>query len=259
MAAFFRNLALFVLFIALWEAAIWLFSVPSYLLPKPRDIIAELYKKPDFFLKHGMITAGEVLLGLFFGIVVGCITALLMARFRTAKSLLEPLVIILATLPVFAIAPLLVIWFGYGIGSKVTMAALIIYFPLTIAFFDGLRRTDPNLLDLLRLYNAKPNQTLALIRLPAALPALATGIRTSTTVAPIGAIVGEWVGAAGGLGFIMLQSNARGQTDTLFAALFVLSLFAIVLRSIIGMVLDIFLPRYDDTHPSHRQWTDIND
>lgn len=251
------NLLLFAVFIAFWWFCVQIFDIPGYLLPAPPDVFSELLQRPDYFLSHGLLTGTEILAGLAAGIVAGSATALLMARFRTARSVLEPLVIVSATLPVFAIAPLLVIWFGFGMGSKVIMAALIIYFPLTIAFYDGLSRTDPNLIDMMRLYRATPDQTLQLIRLPAAVPALATGIRSAATVAPIGAIVGEWVGAAGGLGFIMLQANARGQTDSLFAALFVLAAMALALRSVIGIVLDSFLPRYDDTHPQHRQWKDL--
>jgi putative hydroxymethylpyrimidine transport system permease protein len=121
--------------------------------------------------------------------------------------------------------------------SKVVMAALIIFFPVAAAFHDGLRRTDPGLVDLATLYGARPSQMLALIRIPAALPALATGLRAAAAVAPIGAVVGEWVGASAGLGFVMTQANARMQTDLMFAALAILVVMALVLWAITDAAL----------------------
>jgi putative hydroxymethylpyrimidine transport system permease protein len=124
---------------------------------------------------------------------------------------------------------LLVLWLGYGMASKVAMAVLIIYFPITAAFYDGLRRADPEMLDLVRLLGASRFDTIRLIRLPAALPALASGLRVGASVAPIGAVVGEWVGSSGGLGYLMLHANARMQIDLMFAALLVLAAMALAL------------------------------
>lgn len=149
-----------------------------------------------------------------------------------------PLVVASQALPVFAIAPLLVLWFGLGLGSKIAMATLIIYFPVASALNDGLRRADGHLIDLARLYRATPWETLIHFRLPAALPSLATGLRVAATVAPIGAIVGEWVGASGGLGYVINQANARMQTDTVFAALFVLIIMVVLLRWLVDAILD---------------------
>ncbi|MCP5072846.1 MAG: ABC transporter permease subunit, partial [Rhodobacteraceae bacterium] len=144
-------------------------------------------------------------------------------------------------LPVFAIAPLLVIWFGLGLGSKIAMATLILYFPVASSLIDGLERTGHGLVDLGRLYGASQSQLLYLIRLPAALPSLASGLKVAATIAPIGAIVGEWVGSSRGLGFVILQGNARMQTDMVFAALFVLAIIAISVRALVSHLLDHFI------------------
>jgi putative hydroxymethylpyrimidine transport system permease protein len=151
---------------------------------------------------------------------------------------------------VFAIAPLLVLWFGYGMGSKVVMATLIIYFPVTAAFFDGLRRTEPGWLDLARTMGGSRWAMLRHIRIPAALPALASGIRVATAVAPIGAVVGEWVGSSRGLGYLMLHANARMQVDLMFAALFTLALFAVTLYFAVDAMLRRALPWQADTAPA---------
>ncbi len=124
-----------------------------------------------------------------------------------------PVVVTTQTLPVFAIAPILVIWFGFGIGSKIVMASLIIFFPVASSFYDGLKQTSRTRLDLGRSWGASRSQLLRFMRIPAAMPSLMSGLKVAATIAPIGAIVGEWAGAAGGLGFVMLQANARTQTD----------------------------------------------
>ena len=141
-------------------------------------------------------------------------------------------------IPVFALAPILALWLGYGMVSKVAMATLIIYFPVTAAFFDGLRRTEPGWLDLARTMGAGGFATYSQIRIPAALPALSSGLRVATSVAPIGAVVGEWVGGArGGLGYLMLHANARLQIDVMFAALLVLAVFAVTLYVVVDRLL----------------------
>ena len=134
-----------------------------------------------------------------------------------------PLLVVSQALPVFALAPLLVLWLGYGMASKVAMAVLIIYFPVTAAFFDGLRRTEPGWLELARTMNATRWASCGTSGCPAALPALASGLRVAAAVAPIGAVVGEWVGSSAGLGYLMLHANARMQVDLMFAALLVLA------------------------------------
>ena len=153
-----------------------------------------------------------------------------------------PILVISQAIPVFALAPVLVLWLGYGLASKVAMATLIIYFPVTAAFFDGLRRTEPGWLDLARTMGGGRMSILRHVQVPAALPALSSGIRVATAVAPIGAIVGEWVGSSAGLGYLMLQANARMQVDVMFAALFILAIFAVSLYTAVDAGLRRALP-----------------
>ena len=131
-------------------------------------------------------------------------------------------------LPVFALAPVLTLWLGYGLFSKVAMATLIIYFPVTAAFYDGLRATEPGWVDFARTVGATPRSVLRHIRIPAALPAFGSGLRVAAAVAPIGAVVGEWVGSSAGLGYLMLHANGRMQIDLMFAALAVLAIIGLV-------------------------------
>ena len=145
---------------------------------------------------HALFTVTEILGGLALGVVLGAATALTLSYFRPARRWLMPVLVFSQAIPVFALAPLLVLWMGYGMASKIAMATLIIFFPVTSAFFDGLRRTEPGWLDLAQTMGGSRWSTLLHIRLPAALPAFASGLRVATAVAPIGAVVGEWVGAS---------------------------------------------------------------
>jgi putative hydroxymethylpyrimidine transport system permease protein len=193
-------------------------------------------------LSHAGITLAEILLGLLLGSLLGVASALIIVWFRPARHWLMPILVVSQAIPVFALAPILVLWLGYGLASKVAMAMLIIYFPVTTAFFDGLRRTEPGWLDLARTMGGSRMRTLRYIRIPAALPALTSGLRVATAVAPIGAVVGEWVGSSGGLGYLMLQANARMQIDLMFAALFVLAVFAVSLYFTIDWALRRAIP-----------------
>ncbi|SON57124.1 putative aliphatic sulfonates transport permease protein SsuC [Hartmannibacter diazotrophicus] len=221
---------------AVWQAVIVIFAPPPFMLPPPLRVVTMLVERFGFLGGQAAITFLEILLGLVFGILLGTVTGLVVGGIPSVARVLTPILVVSQTLPVFAIAPLLVLWFGFGLASKVVMATIIIYFPITSAFADGLRRTDPGLLDLAHLWRASRWQTLALIMVPAALPALVSGIRVAAVFAPIGAVVGEWVGASQGLGFVMLQSNARMQTDTLFAALVMLAVVTLALRIVVDQV-----------------------
>lgn len=216
--------------LALWQLVVSALSLPRFMLPGPIEVMSTLLNQFEYFAFHASITAVETLLGLLLGIVGGVLLALVMGLFKIAKRFVMPILIVSQALPVFAIAPLLVLWFGYGMASKVVMASLIIFFPVTSYFFDGIRRTEPSLVDLGRLYEASRVQILFQIRVPHALPSLSSGLRVSAVFAPIGAIVGEWVGSSAGLGFIMLHANARMQTESVFAALLFLGTMALVLR-----------------------------
>jgi len=168
------------------------------------------------------------------GAILGAGTSLYLMVSPTARRLLLPLMVFSQTVPVFALAPLLTLWLGYGIGSKIAMTLLIIYFPVASTFYDGLRNTPDGFLDLAATMNATPLRTLFQIRVPAALPALASGLKLAAVYAPIGAVIGEWVGASRGLGYLMLLANGRVKIDLMFAALFVLAALTILLHTAVS-------------------------
>lgn len=212
-----------------WQAAVSLTGVPAFILPGPGRVATALAGQVDLLAYHAIVTLAEIAGGLVIGVAVGIVSGLVLASFASARRWMLPLLVVSQALPVFALAPLLTLWLGYGMASKIAMAVLIIYFPVTAAFYDGLRRTDPVWTDLALTMSATSAAILRHIRVPAAMPAFASGVRIAASVAPIGAVVGEWVGSSRGLGFLMLHANGRMQVDLMFAALAVLAVMALAL------------------------------
>ncbi len=220
-------------FLATWWIAVALFAPPVWLLPGPDRVARAFAANLPLLLDNGLVTAREIVLGLVCGVVFGVAAAIVMALVPWTARLVLPAIVVIQTLPVFAVAPLLVLWFGFGLASKIVMATLVIFFPVTASLHDGLARLDPGLVDLARVHGASRLDTFRYLRLPSAVPALISGLKMAATVAPIGAIVGEWVGASHGLGLMMMHANARLQTDVMFAALVLLALFAVGLRALV--------------------------
>jgi putative hydroxymethylpyrimidine transport system permease protein len=224
-----RPLLVLLVLLLAWQLFVWVSAIPPFLLPGPLAVLETLVARWPSLLRHAGVTLSEILLGLGCGLLLGTASALALSAVAPLRRWLLPVLVVSQAIPVFALAPLLVLWFGYGLWSKVAMATLIIYFPVTAAFYDGLRRSDPGWLDLARSMDAGRWRTFRHIRIPAAMPAFFSGLRVATAVAPIVAVVGEWVGSSAGLGHLMLNANARMQIDLVFAALVVLALIAVSL------------------------------
>ncbi len=232
-----RGLITFAVFIVLWWAVTAFLPVPLYMLPTPQSVALVLATQSSFLAQNTGVTLAEILLGLLFGTILGAFASLMMAVFPKLQRWLMPMLVISQAIPVFALAPLMVLWFGFGMVSKVLVTMLVIFFPVTAALADGLRQTKPGWLDLAATMNATRLGVLWRVRVPAALPAFASGLRVATALAPIGAIIGEWVGASSGLGYVMINANARIETDVMFAALFVLCVIAVVLFAVVDRLL----------------------
>jgi putative hydroxymethylpyrimidine transport system permease protein len=224
--------------IGLWQAIVTLTGVPHFILPAPLTVLNTLIGSRELIAQHALVTMTEVVIGLIAGSALGFATALHLMSSPTASRLLMPVMVFSQSVPVFALAPVLTLWLGYGIWSKIVMTILIIYFPVTSNFLDGLRRTEPGYLDLARTMQAVPRHVLWRIRVPAALPAFGSGLKLAAVYAPIGAVIGEWVGASNGLGYLMLLANGRMKIDLMFAALFVLAAFTIAIHSLVSMLAD---------------------
>ncbi len=229
--------------ILLWHLLVVMTGLPPFILPGPMRVAAALTGNIELIGHHALVTIAEVLLGLGLGSLLGAMTAIGLAISPMARTLLRPMMVISQALPVFALAPLLTLWLGYGLWPKVIMALLIIYFPVTSAFFDGLMATPRGMLDLARVMNGQPWRIMAHIQIPAGLPGLASGLKLAAVYAPIGAIIGEWVGASQGLGYLMLLANGRAKTDLMFAALIVIVIITLSLHASVDRLCRVLARR----------------
>ena len=228
------SLILVAVILGVWEGATRLMAIPVFILPPPSTILITAVARAPLILPHAAITFGEIALG----IVLALCTAIPLATLMFAKPALEkalsPFLVASQAIPVFALAPLLVVWLGYGMASKVFMAWIIIFFPITVSLLSGLKNCDPEYRVLFRLMGASFYDTFLLLYWPWALPQFFAGLRVGVSVATIGAVIGEWVGAQQGLGFLMIQSNARLQVDLVFAAILWLSAMGLGMWTLVG-------------------------
>lgn len=230
--------------IAAWQLVVLLTGVQSFILPPPLKVAKALWTSREVIAENAWVTFTEVMLGMIIGSILGIVTAINLATSWTARAVLRPILTFFQAFPVFALAPILALWFGFGILPKVIMAVLIIYFPVASAFFDGLMKTPLGYLDLAKVTGATPLRTLWHVRFKAALPSLGSGLRLGAVYAPIGAVIGEWVGGSKGLGYLMLLANGRVKTDLLFATVIVLAVLTVCLH----MVVDVVARRLSKDH-----------
>tara|TARA_R110002049_G_scaffold188402_2_gene356816 strand:- start:27956 stop:28705 length:750 start_codon:yes stop_codon:yes gene_type:complete len=220
--------------LTLWQSIVMLTGAPPFILPSPWRVAQAAYHSRAVIAENAWVTAIEVILGLILGTVLGAVTAIQLALSKTAERLMLPILVFTQAVPVFALAPMLTLWFGYGMGSKIVMAVLIIYFPVTSAFHDGLTRLDPGYRDLSVAMRGDRLRFMWHIQIPHALPSLGSGLKLAAVYAPIGAVIGEWVGASRGLGYLMLLANGRAKIDLMFASLIVLAVMTVLLHLAVG-------------------------
>lgn len=225
--------ALFFL-IALWEAVRRGFALPRIILPSPLDVLFASSQKAGYILGHLRFTLGEASAGFALGAVAGVLLAFIFVRFAALRRALYPLALALKSTPLIALAPLLVLWLGSGAASKVAMSAILCFFPILVGTYDGLREVDPALIDLLRVYGATPNQLLLKVRLPAALPQVLSGGRVAVPLAVVGAVIGEYLSATRGIGYIIANAGYHLDTALVFAAI---AAIAIASLSMFGLVV----------------------
>lgn len=218
----------------LWEVLVRVMHVPAYILPPPSAIGICAVTKAPLIWPHALATALEIVLGIVLALVTSIPLAIFMFARPGIEKGLSPFLVASQAVPVFALAPLLVIWLGYGIWSKVFMAWVIIFFPITVSLLSGLKSCDPDFRMLFTLMGAGFWMKLRLLYWPWALPQFFSGLKVGVTVATIGAVIGEWVGAQKGLGYLMIQSNARLNTDLVFASILWLSAMGLGLWALVG-------------------------
>lgn len=251
-AAPMRALLALAVALVIWQAVVWMTGVPRFILPGPLRVGEALWTNAALLFDHARFTVINLLIGVAAGVALGMTTALHLALSPSARLMLRPMLVFAQAVPVFALAPVLTLWLGYGAASKIVIVMLVIYFPVTSTFFDGLMRLPAPLADMAQLMRATPLRRLFVLQVPHALPALISGLRLAIVYAPFAVIVGEWVGSSRGLGYLMLMANGRGQTDLMFAALFVLAAMSLLLFAALERLVKAKTPTGEEQHTDRK-------
>jgi len=235
-------LAIVALIFALWELAVWALSVPDYILPSPSVIVVKIVVSWQLLLVNAFVTLQEIVLGFGLSVVIGIPLAIAIVYSRIFERVAFPFMVSLQTVPKVALAPILVMWLGYGILPKVMVAFLISFFPIVINSVIGMRSAEKEMIYLVQSMGANELTTFIKIRLPKALPSIFGGLKVGMGQAVVGAVVGEFIAAEQGLGYLQLISQVRLDTPLLFAAVVVLSLLGVLMFYIVAWVERIALP-----------------
>lgn len=222
---------------------------PAYLVPTPGDVANELVTEREMLARHTWVTTYETVLGFLLAAAIGMLAAVVIVYSPTLEKALYPLILFAQVIPKIAIAPILVVWFGFGPMPKVILAVLIAFFPVVVSGVAGLRSTDPELLDLSATMGASRWKTFRKIRFPNSLPHLLSGLKVAVTLAVVGAVVGEFVGADEGLGYVLLLASGNLNSSLLFADLILMSALGVVLFVAVEVAEKLLIP----WHASRRQ------
>ncbi len=228
--------------IAIWQLVVVVFNVQPYLVPAPSAVWSALVDNPSTYVHQGTITVVEVLLGFVLSVAIGVPLAVLLAFSKIFNRMLYPLLVVSQTVPKVAIAPLFLIWFGLGLTPKVAIVVLIAFFPIAVNGVVGFQSAPDDLVHLAQSMGMKKLALFRKVLLPGALPQLFAGMRVAVTLAVIGAVVAEFVGSDGGLGYLILQANTTVDTVSQFASIVLLSLIGIVAFYVIAILERIFIP-----------------
>lgn len=231
-----------IIVLLVWQGVCSLGLVPTYLLPSPGRILHAFWLDRMLLLKHARVTMAEAVLGLFFGVLIGYVLALLMDRFRLVKDVFYPFLIVSQTIPTVAIAPLLVLWFGYEMLPKVILIVLVTFFPVAVNVYEGLRDVDEDVLQLMRVMGAKEWQIYHHVKIPETMGRFFASLKIATSYAVVGAVISEWLGGYEGLGVYMILVKKAFAFDKMFAVIVLISVVSLVLIGLIQIVRGLLMP-----------------
>jgi NitT/TauT family transport system permease protein len=237
-----RPVVVLLALFAVWWFVAWRELVPAYLVPAPGAVAETMVADWAMLLEHTWVTTLETIVGFVLAAVIGVATAVLLVYSRTAEKSLYPLILFAQVIPKIAIAPILVVWFGFGMTPKIVLAVLIAFFPVVVSAVAGLRSVDPELLEMSATMGASRWKTFRKIRFPGALPQLMSGLKVAVTLAVVGAVVGEFVGADRGLGYVLLLASGNLDAPLLFADLILMSLIGVVLFVLVEVLERLLIP-----------------
>ncbi len=247
--AWLKPVIFLMLLVVLWDLAIRVFKIPPYQIPAPKDVVITLWQEWPKLLQEAWPTTVATLWGFLLSAAFGIPVAMLIAGSRTVEGYVYPLLVFSQSIPKIAIAPLFVVWFGFGMLPKVLSAFMLGFFPVVVSAVQGFKSVEPDMLDLARAMEASRLQTFRMVSLPHAMPAIFAGLKVSITLAVVGAVVGEFVGSNSGIGFVLQRSIGNFELPLMFAALVVLALIGVILFWILDVIERLAVP----WHASQRQ------
>lgn len=242
------------LFLGGWEAVCRLFAIPAFILPPPSTVLQALWELRETLIGlHLWATLLEVLIGLSLSIVFAVLLAFAMHMSRTVEQLVYPYIVISQTIPIIALSPVFILWFGYDLSGKIAVTILFTFFPIVVSTYDGLRATDQEMVNLLRTMGASRRQIFAKLQLPSSLPYFFSGLKVAATYSVSGATIGEWLGASEGLGYFGRRASGNFQADALFASVLLLSLLGMFLFWAAGRIERHYSPESRANHRIAKQ------
>ncbi|WP_302261879.1 ABC transporter permease [uncultured Clostridium sp.] len=228
--------------LVIWELACKLFSIPLYVLPSPVQVIQSLFTESATLSHHAAVTVMEAVIGILLSLILAIVLGILMDCFPLVRQGIYPLLVVTQTVPMIVLAPILIIYMGFGIAPKILTVILMCFFPIAVSFSDGLAQVDEEYVHLVRSYGASRLSAYRLVKIPAAIPALLSGLKVSATYSISGAVVGEWIGAQEGLGYYLLRVKNGYMLDRVFACVLIIIILSLCMNGLIRIYQHFALP-----------------
>lgn len=219
----------------IWEGAVYAFHIPMYVLPSPTEVMKALTEEAGVLMGHGAVTVAEALMGMGISLALAVFLGIVMDCFPLVRQGLYPILVVTQTVPMIVMAPVLIIYMGFGIAPKILTVVLMCFFPVAVSFCDGLAQVDEEYVNLVRSYGAGKLKSYGLVKIPAAVPALISGLKVAATYSISGAVVGEWIGAQKGLGYYLLRVKNSYMLDRVFACVTVIVFLSLCMNGVIRL------------------------
>lgn len=225
-----------------WELAVWAAEIPLYVLPAPSDTIKTLVQEFPVLLRHAGITVMEALTGMGISVVIGIVMGILIDAMPTFKKCIYPILVVSQTVPVIVLAPIFIIYMGFGYGPKILTVVLMCFFPIVVSFSDGLGQMDAGYLNLVRTYGGSRLQLYRIVKIPSAMISLLSGLKVAATYSISGAVVGEWIASQSGLGYYLIRAKNGYMLDKVFACVVVIILLSLLMNGLVKLFGRVFAP-----------------
>ncbi len=237
------GLITFLSLIAIWELLVKALNLPLYIVPAPSSVFMAIITDGTNLWKHALVTFQETLIGMSLALIMAMAIAVLMDRFTLFKKAIYPILVVSQTIPVIVLAPIFILYLGFGLTPKIVIVVIMCFFPITISFSDGMSKVDINQSNLARLFGAREWKVYSLVKIPAAAPSLFSGLKVAATYSITGAVVGEWLASTSGLGYYMLRAKNGYMLDKVFACVVIVVILSLLMNGVVKLVERLVIPK----------------